>query len=181
MGWIKLDRSIENNWLWEAKPFSPGQAWIDLLMMAAHSTGPRQWKGSFLTQHRGEVFTSMVALADRWGWSYKKVRRFIRALEGDKMVQRGDLPKGIRLTIENYTKYQGQGKADDRADGRAASEQTTEQRPTIKEGKRKEKKEKETRARGTASEHPAAALGEGEAEAMPDWFKEQVENTFGRM
>lgn len=147
MGWIKLDRSIENNWLWEAKPFSPGQAWIDLLMMAAHTTGPRQWKGSFLTQHRGEVFTSMVALADRWGWSYKKVGRFIRALEGDGMVQRGDLPKGIRLTIENYTKFQGRGKADDRADDRAASEQMTEQRPTIKEGKRKEKKGKETRAR----------------------------------
>lgn len=164
MGWIKLDRSIENNWLWEAKPFSPGQAWIDLLMMAAHSTGPRQWKGSFLTQHRGEVFTSMVALADRWGWSYKKVWRFIRALEWDKMVQRGDLPKGIRLTIENYTKYQGQGKADDRADGRAASEQTTEQRPTIKEGKRKEKKEKETRARECDPEAVDSAQREDDEE-----------------
>lgn len=140
MGWIKLDRSIENNWLWEAKPFSPGQAWIDLLMMAAHSTGPRQWKGSFLTQHRGEVFTSMVALADRWGWSYKKVGRFIKALEGDGMVRRGDLPKGIRLTIENYTKFQGQGKANGRADDRADDRATSD-------NKRRDKKVKETRAR----------------------------------
>lgn len=147
-GWIKLDRSITDHWLWESKPFSPAQAWIDLLMMAAHSTGTREWKGSFIVQHRGEVFTSMVALADRWGWSYKKVGRYIRALEGDKMVQRGDLPKGIRLTIENYTKFQGQGKADDRAEDRATSEQATEQRPTIKERKRKKKKEEETRARG---------------------------------
>lgn len=150
MGWIKLDRGIRNNWLWEAKPFSPGQAWLDLLMEAAHSTGPRQWKGSFLTQHRGEVFTSMVALADRWGWSYKKVGRFIRALEGDGMVRRGDLPKGIRLTIENYTKYQGQGKADDRAASEQTTEQTTEQRPTIKEGKEgKEDKEYSKSSCGT--------------------------------
>ena len=140
MGWIKLDRGIRNHWLWEQKPFSPGQAWLDLLMEAAHSTGPRQWKGSFLTQHRGEVFTSMVALADRWGWSYKKVGRFIRALEGDGMVQRGDLPKGIRLTIENYTKYQGQGKANGRADDRADDRATSD-------NKRRDKKVKETRAR----------------------------------
>lgn len=145
--YIKLDRGIRDNWVWESKPFSPGQAWVDLLMDAAYVTTTREWKGSFLVQNRGEVFTSMVALADRWGWSYKKVGRFIRALEMDGMVQRGDLPKGTRLTIENYTKFQGQGKADGRAEDRASSEQATEQRPTIKENKRNKKKKEETRAR----------------------------------
>ena len=144
MGWIKLDRSIMDHWLWEAKPFSPGQAWLDLLMMAAHSTGTRQWKGSFLVQHRGEVFTSMVSLADRWGWDRKKVARFLRALEEDGMVTRDDLPKGTLVSIENYTKFQGRGTANGTPKGSAEGQQTTQQRDTIEE---RRKKYKETRAR----------------------------------
>jgi len=174
VGWIKLDRQITEHWLWESKPFSPGQAWVDLLMMAAHTTTTRDWKGSFLTQHRGEVFTSISALADRWGWSYKKVQRFIRTLERDKMVLHGDLPKGTRLTIENYTKFQGQGRADDRADDRATSEQTAD-------NKRSNKKVKETRAREGSPDEPSAALEEVEATEPPDWFKEKIRNTFGGM
>ena len=33
-GWIKLHRSIQDSWLWKKYPFSEGQAWIDLLMLA---------------------------------------------------------------------------------------------------------------------------------------------------
>ena len=170
-----------DHWLWEAKPFSPGQAWLDLLMMAAHSTGTRQWKGSFLVQHRGEVFTSMVALADRWGWDRKKVARFLRALEEDGMVTRDDLPKGTLVTIENYEKFQGRRPEDGTAEGTAEGQQTPQQKDTIKEGKRKIKKEKETRAREGSVDEPSAALEEVKGETMPDWFREQVENTFGRM
>ena len=32
--WIKVFRNIENSWLWEERPFSRGQAWIDLLLLA---------------------------------------------------------------------------------------------------------------------------------------------------
>lgn len=154
MGWIKLDRSIMEHWLWEEKPFSPGQAWLDLLMMAAHSTSPRSWKGSFITQHRGEVFTSIVALADRWGWDRKRVRKFLAILEEDEMCTLNDLPKGTLVTIENYSKYQGRGTAKGTADGTAEGQQ----KDTIEERKRREKN---TRAR--ESDHVAvdsAALDE---------------------
>ena len=140
--YIKLDRGLQNNWLWESKPFSLGQAWVDLLLEAAYEDHMRDWKGSYLMQHRGEVFTSIVSLAARWGWSEKKVTRFIAALERDKMVRKGVLPKGTLLTIENYEKFQGRVRADDRADDRANAEQTTEHVPTTKESKEgKESKE----------------------------------------
>ena len=32
--YIKLDRGLKNNSLWLEKPFSKGQAWVDLLMLA---------------------------------------------------------------------------------------------------------------------------------------------------
>ena len=170
---IKLNRGITDHWLWETKPFSPGQAWIDLLLMAAWKTAPREWKGSFVIQHRGDVLTTLKTLADRWGWSEKKVRRFLGVLEQDGMLTKKGQAKGTILTIENYTKFQGRGRTDDRAEGRAAGEQ----RPTIEEGI---KKGKETRARGDL-EDPAAALEEVEATEAPDWFIEKVKNTFGKM
>ena len=35
-GWIKTYRSILKHWIWEEKPFSKGQAWIDMLLLASH-------------------------------------------------------------------------------------------------------------------------------------------------
>lgn len=152
--YIKLDRGICDNWVWESKPFSPGQAWVDLLLMAAWKTEPRNWKGTFITQHRGEVFTSIVALADRWGWNRKKVRRFLAILESDGMCTLNSLPKGTLVTIENYAKYQGRVSAEGTASGTAEGQQ----RDTIEERKRREKN---TRARESDPEAvDSAALEE---------------------
>ena len=37
--WIKVFRNIEKSWLWEERPFSRGQAWIDLLLLAKFRDG----------------------------------------------------------------------------------------------------------------------------------------------
>ena len=161
---IKLDRGIRDNWVWQSKPYSPGQAWLDLLMEAAYATTVREWKGSFLTQHRGEVFTSITSLSERWGWSYKKVVRFIRALEGDGMVRRGDLPKGTLLTIENYEKFQGRGRACDRAEGRANDRADDRATSDNKRKYKEDKKKSETQALEGDSEAVASAQREEDEE-----------------
>lgn len=35
-GWVVLDRKIMDNWVWQDKPFSHGQAWVDMILMANH-------------------------------------------------------------------------------------------------------------------------------------------------
>ena len=35
-GWVKVHRDIQNCWIWEEKPFSRGQAFIDLILMVNH-------------------------------------------------------------------------------------------------------------------------------------------------
>ena len=160
---IKLNRGISDHWLWETKPFSPGQAWIDLLLMAEWKTGPRAWKGGFVIQHRGEVLTTVKGLADRWGWSEKKVRKFIGVLETDGMLTKKGQAKGTLLTIENYTKFQGRGRAEGTTEGRAEGEQS----PTIEERIKKGK------------ENACAREDDVEAVAPPAWFTEKVNKTFG--
>jgi len=35
-GWIRLYRKMQDNPLWTSEPFTRGQAWIDLLMIAGY-------------------------------------------------------------------------------------------------------------------------------------------------
>lgn len=162
--YIKLNRSMMDHWLWEAKPFSPGQAWIDLLMMASWKSGQRAWKGGFVDVERGDVLTSMKALAGRWGWTEKKVRTFIAALEKDGMVVKKGRARGTLLTIENFSSFQDRGRAEGRARGRAEGELGS----TIEEGNKKVK------------ESPAAEVST-KATSPPDWFIEKCAKTFGRV
>ena len=52
-GWLKLYRSIQNHWLWEDKPFSRGQAFVDLLLMANHKDNKILFNGELIEVKRG--------------------------------------------------------------------------------------------------------------------------------
>lgn len=82
-GWIKLHRSLVDNPIWLQKPFSEGQAWVDLLMMAAHedhSVNGVEWKA-------GTVRLSKKWLMERWGWTRWKIDNTLKRWVEDGMVQ----------------------------------------------------------------------------------------------
>lgn len=123
-GWITLDRQIEDNWLWQDKPFSKGQAWIDLIIIVNHSDEKVPFDGGFYDLKRGQKLTSLVKLSDRWGWSTKKTSNFLNCLAKDKMLsQKRDTKKTV-LTLLNYDKYQS---------GEMAKEQQKKNRGTAEE------------------------------------------------
>lgn len=105
-GWIRLDRRILDNWLWKDKPFSRGQAWIDLLLLVNHEPKKVAFDGGVIEVQKGQKITSIRKLADRWGWSVGKVGRFLNALENDKMLTKKRNGNGTVLTIVNYGVYQ---------------------------------------------------------------------------
>lgn len=105
-GFISIHRKIQDNWLWNDKPFSKGQAWIDLLLLARWKDEKKLHRGKLYDRKRGEVNYSMTWLAERWGWSRDKVRRFIRTLERDNMVTLNATTNDTSITIENYSVYQ---------------------------------------------------------------------------
>lgn len=107
MGWIKIDRSIQDHWLWKKdKPFDKRSAWIDLLLMANHTDFKTVFHGHVVYRKRGEVNVAVTYLADRWGWSRNKVYRFLELLKEDEMVTVNGTPDGTTVTIENYDKWQ---------------------------------------------------------------------------
>lgn len=105
-GWISLNRRILDHWLWGNKPFSPGQAWIDLLLLANHKDEKTLFNGKNITVKRGSRITSIRILADRWGWSRAKVTRFLDVLQNEKMIAKKSDTKKTVITIANYGNYQ---------------------------------------------------------------------------
>lgn len=114
MAFVKIDRSIQDSWLWQQKPFSKGQAFIDLILLAQHKDGPfTNRRGELINGKRGSVYRSFNWLAERWGWSDGKVERYIKQLEMQDAVKvskkRGSERTVIRIV--NYSKYQSTKKA----------------------------------------------------------------------
>jgi hypothetical protein len=111
-GWICLHRSLAEHQLWLVGRFTPGQAWVDLLMRANYQDGRVLRGGRWIPVARGQVFTSQKALAARWRWDRKTVRSFLDALKVDAMLAietSKETDTGYTLlTILNFERFQGE-------------------------------------------------------------------------
>ena len=109
-GWICLHRSIQDSWLWQNEKnesFSNGQAWIDMILLANHEDRTIRVNSDIKTIKRGQFYTSIVKLANRWNWSRNRVKRFLKMLEKDNMVEATyETGCGTTLTLVNYGKFQ---------------------------------------------------------------------------
>lgn len=123
MGWITLDRKLFNHWLWEDKPFSRGQAWIDLIALANYDDSKTLYKGRLIHCKRGTVYRSISYLANRWGWSRKKTRDFLSVLEGDNIVSVNGTAQGTTITLIKYGFYQPGGPANCTAEEQQTAQQ----------------------------------------------------------
>ena len=104
--WISINRKIQQNWLWEDKPFSKGQAWIDILLMVNHKDNKIFFREEVIEVRRSERVTSQIKLAERWGWSRGKVKHFLNMLEKEQMlIIKTDKRKTV-LKVVNYNNYQ---------------------------------------------------------------------------
>lgn len=105
-GWVKIHRIIWDDWIWQDKPFSRGQAWIDLILMANHSENKAFMDGRLIEVERGQLITSTRKLSEKWGWSRTKVVDFLKVLSSDKkVIVKSDTKKTVIIII-NYSLYQ---------------------------------------------------------------------------
>ena len=123
---IKLDRGLKKNSIWLERPFSKGQAWVDLLLLAQGIDKDVEYRGKIQKMKPGVVYTSILYLSDRWGWYRSKVYRFLETLIDLGMVEiqgwtRNDTSKrtqnstrnsttnGTIISIVNWASYQNDG------------------------------------------------------------------------
>lgn len=104
-GWIKLHRQIVDNWIWDDA--EKLKAWLDILLMVNHKNKKILVNGQLVTIKRGEKLTSIAKLADRWGWTKRRVMRFLDLLEDDEMCTTNRTTYGTTIKVVNYAEYQG--------------------------------------------------------------------------
>ncbi len=105
-GYILIHRKIFENSLYFAEIFSKIQAWIDLLLIANHSSRKVDIRGNLVIVNRGQVARSENSLAERWRWSRGKVRRFLKILVAEGMIVQQKTPSITLISIVNYDAYQ---------------------------------------------------------------------------
>lgn len=135
-GYIKVYRNLQDNWIWQEKPYSKGQAWVDMIFRCNHRCirmGPQYQ--SVLVK-RGSFLLSNVKLAEAWGWDEKTVRRFISNLVKLYMIKYNPFSKFSIYEIVKYAEYQsqeGEGIQSKRAEQKPSrSRSEAEQKPTNK-------------------------------------------------
>lgn len=90
-GWIKLPRSIMTEPIWQEKPFSKGQALVDLLFQSTFKNRREiERSGKRIILVRGQAFIKKKSFSKRYGWSRTKLERFLKSLE---------IPTGDRFAI----------------------------------------------------------------------------------
>lgn len=122
-GFFLVDRELLTHPIWTDEPFNKGAAWVDLIGRANWKKRESFYGGRCVIIKRGQLITSIGALAARWKWSEKRVRSFLSALSEAGMVRTEGTPRGTLITVENYAKYQDQGRAKGQTEGQASTPQ----------------------------------------------------------
>ena len=110
-GYIKLCRCVSEHRFWLRQPFTIGQAWVDLLMLASYQDSTILRGLHPFMIRRGQVLTGLENLRTRWQRGRKTVRAWLAAYETDRMLDietaYGSDGGYTLLTIRNYERYQG--------------------------------------------------------------------------
>ena len=167
-GYIKLFRALAASEMWTKEPFTRGQAWVDLLLLANFAPGHIRVRGNRVDIGRGQVGWSVERLAERWMWSKGKLLRFLKELETDQQIERQKSFVSSVLTITNYEKYQKMvrqterktdGKETSRQNGKRTADRTADD---TADGTLKKKKEinKQQQPKAEVPAEPAATTWE---------------------
>lgn len=103
-GWVCIYRSIQEHWIW--KEPQKLKWWLDILLLANHKENKFLLGGKLIQLERGEHHTSELKLAERWQVDRKTIRKFLKLLESDGMIELKKTPQGTTIKVVNYNDYQ---------------------------------------------------------------------------
>jgi hypothetical protein len=107
-GWIKLHRSIQENWIWQDLKLS--RWWIIVLLNVNYKPKEFSVGDEKFTCNPGQSFRSIIEWTMLFGCSKKTTVKFFKMLQKDNMISIEILGNGNRrkhlLTVEKWEEYQ---------------------------------------------------------------------------
>ncbi len=104
IGWFTLHRDWLASEYWIETPYDRAHALMDLMGHARFKAGHVRLRGQRIDLGRGQVAWSQTQLANRWGWSVNKVRRFLSELVRDGLILVEGKSTTTVITLLNYDK-----------------------------------------------------------------------------
>jgi hypothetical protein len=135
-GWISVHRKIWSHWLIEkSRPFTRFEAWLKILSEANHDPNTVLIGNELITVNRGESLNSLDTWAKLFNWKKSKVRRFLKLLESDSMIELKPNRKTTHLFVCNYESYQPKRNTDETQMKRKRHANGTQTAPNNKDNK----------------------------------------------
>jgi len=147
-GWVKLWREQFGHHISKRKPWCDGYAWAYLYSQANYKAGVVNFRSQYVRVERAEFLTSVLSLSKTFGWTRKRTRAFLMALENEGMIDRrsGTTWNQERttkeysrrdsrfsiITIRNYEKYQSTEEEKGTAEGTPGEQQKVQQKDNKK-------------------------------------------------
>lgn len=119
-GYIKLHRELFDHPIWKQSTPEQKVILIALMGMANHEPNRWEWNGQIFEVERGQFVTSLESIRDVCGKgiSIKNIRTALARFEKLGFLANKSTKQGRLITIEKYTKWQGDGKETGKATGK---------------------------------------------------------------
>lgn len=101
-----VDRGIWDHPSFANQPLTEREAWTWLIGQASFKARTKRIGSVVLELKRGQVAASLRFMADKWQWREPRVRRFLKRLKTDAMIDAATDAGITVITICNYDKYQ---------------------------------------------------------------------------
>lgn len=128
------------NELYFSEKFTKSAAWIDLLLLARHSSGTKFIHGIEIKMQPGDLCYSQLSLGERWKWNFKTVKKFLDLLTDRQMITYKGGKVTTIISIKNWEKYQKSGEQN-RIDNKGESAVLGQVRENRKENRTENKRE----------------------------------------
>jgi quinol monooxygenase YgiN len=127
-GVFAVDRGIWDHPSFADEPLTEREAWQWLIGEAAFKDRVRRVGSLVVELARGQLAASTRFMADKWQWSEARVRRFLKRLKTDAMIDAASDAGITIITICNYNKYQRVSLPNDAASDAQTDAAATQQR-----------------------------------------------------
>lgn len=105
-GVFAVARNIFEHPKFATEPFTEREAWIWLIREAAWRKRTVRVGKKVCSLERGQLASTTRFMAAKWQWSEAKVRRFLKSLKSDAMIDAVSDALATQITICNYDEYQ---------------------------------------------------------------------------
>lgn len=105
-GTVNVSRGLWDDTAFADGPFSEREAWIWMICEASWKARVKRVGDYVVNLDRGQLAHSTRFLAETWGWTHSKARRYLDRLEKMNLITRESDTGVSVITICKYDKYQ---------------------------------------------------------------------------